>query len=452
MIYDDQATPFSLDRTTARWTGSPRSGSGSRRGREPDRPAAAGGRPGRVLPARRLRRSRRPRTCTRCGSAEFTNILYAAQGRAATNDLADEPRPGSPRTRRWPTYYNNELAGGKWKDFQTQPHIGYGDVARYGPNAPWQQPELNNVALPGRDLPRRAADPGAGGRRAWAWRSTARTEWWPAATAPAVLPTFSPYQSQPRAVHRGVQPGRDRRSTTASRRRRRGCSVDRRTGPGRQAGAGDDRRGLVPGPEAARPRCRSRSPAPDGAAVEVAVDGRRAGAAGPGRPEGLRRGERLRRRRRRALHPRGGRGRLHWQRIPGIGRDGAGMEPLPVTAPRRTPGGDGPRLEYDVNLLTTGPGHRLGVPVAAQHGPAAGRADATRSRSTATPRRSVNIIDGHRRRRHDDEPAVGTQHLRQREPHGHHAHHRRGRARTGSSSGWSTRPSWCRGSWWTPAG
>ena len=45
-------------------------------------------------------------------------------------------------------YYNHSLAGGKWANWQTQPKIGYGDVERYGPNAPWQQPELNNVALP----------------------------------------------------------------------------------------------------------------------------------------------------------------------------------------------------------------------------------------------------------------------------------------------------------------
>ena len=37
-------------------------------------------------------------------------------------------------------YYNHTLAGGKWDGWQLQPKIGYGDVERYGPNAPWQQP------------------------------------------------------------------------------------------------------------------------------------------------------------------------------------------------------------------------------------------------------------------------------------------------------------------------
>jgi hypothetical protein len=46
---------------------------------------------------------------------------------------------------------------------------------------------------------------------------------------------------------------------------------------------------------------------------------------------------------------------ITWQRVPGIGRTGAGMEPFPVTAVGQSPGGSGPRLEYRVSLLTTGP-------------------------------------------------------------------------------------------------
>ncbi|MEV4347403.1 glycosyl hydrolase 115 family protein [Actinoplanes sp. NPDC049596] len=80
--------------------------------------------------------------------AEFTNIEYAGQGRAATNRLADRAEALFAEDQAMSRYYNEVLAGGKWKGWQTQPKIGYGNVARYGPNAPWQQPELNNVALP----------------------------------------------------------------------------------------------------------------------------------------------------------------------------------------------------------------------------------------------------------------------------------------------------------------
>ncbi|GAA0493598.1 hypothetical protein Ade02nite_21420 [Paractinoplanes deccanensis] len=85
--------------------------------------------------------------------AEFTNIEYAAQGRAATNRLADRAEALFAEDQAMSRYYNEELAGGKWKGWQTQPKIGYGNVARYGPNAPWQQPELNNVALPDEIFP-----------------------------------------------------------------------------------------------------------------------------------------------------------------------------------------------------------------------------------------------------------------------------------------------------------
>ncbi|WP_231648603.1 hypothetical protein [Saccharothrix sp. NRRL B-16348] len=46
---------------------------------------------------------------------------------------------------------------------------------------------------------------------------------------------------------------------------------------------------------------------------------------------------------------------ITWSRVPDIGRTGSGMQPSPVTAPVQTPGGDGARLEYQVNLTTTGP-------------------------------------------------------------------------------------------------
>jgi Gylcosyl hydrolase family 115 C-terminal domain len=48
-------------------------------------------------------------------------------------------------------------------------------------------------------------------------------------------------------------------------------------------------------------------------------------------------------------------GGVAWRRVPGIGRTGSGMEPFPVTAPSRQPGGGDPRLEYAMNLTTTGP-------------------------------------------------------------------------------------------------
>ncbi|WP_306212877.1 glycosyl hydrolase 115 family protein [Actinoplanes sp. RD1] len=121
--------------------------------------------------------------------AQFTNIAYARQGRAATNALADRAEALFAQDQAMSDYYNTTLAGGKWQGWQTQPKIGYGDVERYGPNAPWQQPELNNVALPDAIYPHlQRIDVPA-----------------PAALGvaldggdPVTLPEFSPWQAQPR--------------------------------------------------------------------------------------------------------------------------------------------------------------------------------------------------------------------------------------------------------------
>jgi hypothetical protein len=274
--------------------------------------------------------------------AEFTNIRYAAQGRAATNDHADETGRLFAVDQAMSDYYNNGLAGGKWKNFQTQPKIGYGDVARYGPNAPWQQPELNNEALPDEVFPAvqriqvpEAADMGVA--------IDGSDQWWPRSASPAVLPTFSRYQSQPaqyiEVFNRGATAFGYRVTSaepwvTVSRARgtvddqvRLEVTVDWRRAP----------KGVTRVPLTVTGAGRS-------VVVEAVVDGR-------------------------VLRPRHGYVEANgyvsmpadgtsrvvgdWVRIPDIGRDGDGMRPEPVTAPRREPGDQ--RLEYTVNLTTTGP-------------------------------------------------------------------------------------------------
>ncbi|WP_030443685.1 glycosyl hydrolase 115 family protein [Actinoplanes subtropicus] len=121
--------------------------------------------------------------------AEFTNIAYAQQGRAATNAVADRAEALFAQDQAMSDYYNNTLAGGKWHDWQLQPKIGYGNVARYGPNAPWQQPELNNVALPDEIFPylQRITVPSGSSMGVALDGGSATT-----------LPSFSPWQSQSR--------------------------------------------------------------------------------------------------------------------------------------------------------------------------------------------------------------------------------------------------------------
>jgi hypothetical protein len=339
VTYDDQATPFylenyrELDRVTTDW----------------QRLATKAERVGRALPESYqdayyqlvLYATKATANLYALRQAEFTNIRYARQGRAATNDLADRTAARFADDQAMSAYYNTELADGKWRGFQTQPKIGYGDIARYGPNAPWQQPELNNVALPDEVFPavRRIELPSAADMGVALDGSSL---WWPASSTPAVLPTFSRHQSQPaqylEVFNRGTT-AFDYRIDTAS-----WLTVSPRRGT-----VDKEVRATVEVDWAHAPRGTTEVPITISGAgrtvvVYAIVDNQ------PQRPK-------------HGFVEANGYVSMaadhatrivgDWLRIPDIGRDGAGMQPTPVTAPRREP--TGPRLEYAMNLTTAGP-------------------------------------------------------------------------------------------------
>ena len=64
------------------------------------------------------------------------NRLYAQQGRATTNALADRVRTLFERDAEISAYYNNTLSGGKWNHMMDQTHIGY---------TYWQEPPRNTM-------------------------------------------------------------------------------------------------------------------------------------------------------------------------------------------------------------------------------------------------------------------------------------------------------------------
>ena len=64
------------------------------------------------------------------------NKLYAAQGRASTNDWAKKVRELFQADQDLSDYYNQKLAGGKWSHMMDQTHIGY---------TTWQEPRRNNM-------------------------------------------------------------------------------------------------------------------------------------------------------------------------------------------------------------------------------------------------------------------------------------------------------------------
>jgi hypothetical protein len=112
--------------------------------------------------------------------AAAKNSLYAAQGRAAANDMAAQTRALFQADIDLTDYYNHTLANGKWNHMMDQTHIGY---------TYWQEPPRNTMpAVKEIELP-------AGAAMGVAIEGSAAT--WPAATEQAILPGFDVF-NQPR--------------------------------------------------------------------------------------------------------------------------------------------------------------------------------------------------------------------------------------------------------------
>ena len=280
--------------------------------------------------------------------AEFTNLLYAAQGRAATNDRAAAAEARLQGDFALNDRFNTKIAGGKWQGFMTQPHIDYGDVARYGPNAPWQQPELNNAAIADVLFPavKRIELP-ATAELGVAIDGSA--DWWPQAQTEPKLPVFSPHQTRPdqyiEVFNRGSRSFSYRIETsvpwlrvsnakgTVEQQVRAVVTVDWKKAPQGRT----DAEIVVHGPDGQRVTVTATADRPQVSGLRgfveaggyIAIDAEHAtrtvGADG-----------------------------IDWQRIERIGRTGAGLTPVPVTAAQQTPGGSSPHLEYEVSVLTPG--------------------------------------------------------------------------------------------------
>nr|WP_322987235.1 glycosyl hydrolase 115 family protein [Phaeacidiphilus oryzae] len=280
--------------------------------------------------------------------AEFTNLRYAAQGRAATNALADRTAACFATDQDLQQAYNSQVANGKWAGFMIQPHLDYGDVARYGSDASWQQPPLPDMVFPA--VQRITLAPGA--EMGVALDGT-ETAWWPQSpAADAVLPALSRWSAAPppyiEIFNRGSQPFDYTVRSGAS-----WLTV------GSPSGRIDTETRLELRADWARaPRGTTRVPltvsGSEGTEVVVTalVENPSLPAGARGHVEADGHVSILAPHYSRAF---GGSAGIDWTTLADLGRDGSVVTPFPVTAARQTPGAaDSPRLEYDVVLLAPG--------------------------------------------------------------------------------------------------
>ena len=223
-------------------------------------------------------------------------------------------------------------------------------MARYGPNAPWQQPELNNVALLDVIFPAVQRIQLSSGAEMGVSIDGA-DQWWPQAQTPAVLPAFSPYQTQPAqfidVFNRGsasfgytITAEASWLMVTPSR-----GTVHSQVRATLRVDWGQVPKGTTEVPITVT--------GPDGSSVVVQAvvqnpDVPRRGLRGFVESNGcvsMNAASYTR-----AVNSNG----VTWTRIPDIGRTDSGVEPFPVTASSQTPGGNSPRLEYTMTTFSSG--------------------------------------------------------------------------------------------------
>ncbi|MFC1541642.1 glycosyl hydrolase 115 family protein, partial [Candidatus Latescibacterota bacterium] len=258
------------------------------------------------------------------------NRLYAAQGRAMTNELAERARMLFERDAEISNYYNHIMASGKWNHLMDQTHIGY----RY-----WQQPEENSIPeVKEIEIPD-AADMGVSIEGSDAW--------WPMEKEEAVLPEFDLYNRQTYYIeifNRGQAPFN---YTVTSAETWLTISV------GKVHVEKEERLWVSVDWEKA-PTGTHRVPitisGPDGRSVVVQAVIKNVTDRVKGFVEsnGYVSMEAIHYSRAMEDAP------VRWQIIPNLGRTLSSITPVPVTIENRTLGDKSPRLEYDMHLFNSG--------------------------------------------------------------------------------------------------
>lgn len=262
------------------------------------------------------------------------NRLYAEQGRAATNDMADKVKELFKKDAELSHYYNKVMAGGKWNHIMDTTHIGY---TSWNPPRNNIMPDIDNIEVP------IAADMGVS--------VEGSDGWWPEDKSKAVLPEFDPFNKQKYYVeifNRGQTPFNYEIKSEApwltvtpnqgkvDKQQRVWVSIDWQKAP------------------AGKSKARITITRPDGQRVAVYAPVNNPESPKPGQVKGF-------------VESNGyvsieaehytravGSGPIKWLVIPDLGRTLSGITPVPVTAKSQKPEGDSPRLEYSMYLFDSG--------------------------------------------------------------------------------------------------
>ena len=262
------------------------------------------------------------------------NHLYAMQGRAATDSLAERVNELFKRDAGLSHYYNKVMLDGKWNHMMDQTHIGY---------TYWQQPDQNNMPeVKNINLPQ-AADMGVA--------IEGSNEWWPQETNAAVLPEFDNYNQQKYYIeifNRGKTPFNytvktekswvniTSSSGTIDKQQQLWVSIDWAKAP-----EGENKSGLIitssNNKEAIIEVITKNYSNPKKNQVNGFVEGNGfVSIEAPHYSKAV------------------GSSTISWQLIPNLGRTLSAVTPFPVTSKALEPNGNSPHIEYNVYLFSKG--------------------------------------------------------------------------------------------------
>lgn len=266
------------------------------------------------------------------------NRLYAKQGRAITDALADSAVAMFREDHFLSHFYNKVMENGRWDHMMDQTHIGY----TYWQEPPWNvMPQIVRIQVPDK------ADMGVDVQDS---DLTLPIPFWFRKKARVALPVFNPYNNQQKyyldIFNRGeipfhYQAKADKKWIQISQsdgeikmQKRIWINVDWKHAPHGM----DSSLITITGPNNRSER------------VKAIIDN-------PSLPPSVE-----------AFMESNGyvsmeashytkavnNGIVHWVTIPGLGRTGSAVTTFPVTAPSQTPGGNDPHLEYELYLFDTG--------------------------------------------------------------------------------------------------